>query len=187
MFSLCCQDPTSDLAGSELNDDGGDEMDDEEDEEEEEEDDRQHSVASQATQIGSQGSQDWEEEEEDEEMTRRKKEEELHQTRLYQRLAFNLIWADPADTSQEIALQSSTDVNSGSGSGSSGGSSGGGGGESGESGESGGSERRLQNGFGKGHRGDDSVIYGWNAINEFLQETGCEVREEEGVEREGPF
>ena len=35
--------------------------------------------------------------------------------------------------------------------------------------------RRLQNGFGKGHRGDDSVIYGWNAINEFLQETGCEL------------
>ena len=147
------------------------------DEEEESSEDHYHSVASQATQVGdSQRSQvsDYDDDDDDgddnnadangkveddpneseESKMERKKELQLHRTRLYQRLAFNLIWADPADTKQEIALQHNKNSTE-------------------SSGEDVG--RRLQNGFGKGHRGDDSVIYGWNAINEFLQETGCEL------------
>jgi hypothetical protein len=138
-----------------------------------------HSLASQATQVNaSQASQeslpDWEEEEKEEkeekennmteeELKRKEKNDLLHRTRLYQRLAFNLIWADPADTNQEIMMQNNyrhPDDDTGSDNGNN---------------SSNNSRGRLQNGFGKGHRGDDSVIYGWNAINEFLQETGCEV------------
>lgn len=100
------------------------------------------------------------EEETEEEKKERQRNEKAHRTRLYQRLAFNLIWADPADTNQEIMMQQQ-------------GNQGGEGGEGGEGGVGGSYKGQLQNGFGKGHRGDDSVIYGWNAINEFLQETNC--------------
>ncbi len=36
-------------------------------------------------------------------------------------------------------------------------------------------QHRSQPGFCKGHRGEDSVVYGWNAINDFLEETGCQL------------
>ena len=149
-------------------------------------------MASQATQVfASQGSQesssqmsDWNDEEEvveameeveevaevkeeetEEEKKERQRNEKAHRTRLYQRLAFNLIWADPADTNQEIMMQQDNQGGEGGEGGEGGGGGGGGGGGS--------YKGQLQNGFGKGHRGDDSVIYGWNAINEFLQETNC--------------
>ena len=61
------------------------------------------------------------------------------QMRLFQRLAFNLLWADPADIAQEKALAT------------------------------------IPSGFCQGYRGEDSVVYGTNAVNIFLQETGCEM------------
>ena len=45
--------------------------------------------------------------------------------------------------------------------------------ESGNEGRQG--TRRHQRGFTKGHRGEDSVVYGWNAIEDFLEETGCQL------------
>eukprot|EP00949_MAST-11_sp_MAST-11-sp1_P000198 g198.t1 len=59
--------------------------------------------------------------------------------RLYQRLAFNLLWADPADLDQERLLAN------------------------------------VASGFCQGYRGEDSVVYGENAVNTFLKESGCEM------------
>ena len=108
---------------------------------------REHSWASQATQANSTQGDD----EDEHGGTENDKALRAERCKYYQRLAFNIIWADPADVNQEMQMAR----------------------ESGNEGRQG--TRRHQRGFTKGHRGEDSVVYGWNAIEDFLEETGCQL------------
>ena len=78
---------------------------------------------------------------------------EEHQ-KYYQRLAFNTIWADPADNNQEAEMNRSMGRRSP---------------------DAVAPEKKYQKGFTKGHRGEDSVVYGFHAIEDFLKETGCQL------------